>query len=190
MVLGMHHVNVTQKEYERSKTSTHYHLPAIDLAGEDTGIDYYKALDGRYMCIGTWGPSGGTAFIPVDSRNKPEKTMLADGRVGYFGIYMVHDWGSHYKYRIYRVGDVMYKEGTKGNATGNHIHLEVFEYDPKHPYTIPERTKNDVGQWMFKDTGKTRAINPSELWIATDYSTRIDNKKQTFGETTLSDCRG
>lgn len=189
LTIGMHHVNVTQKEYERSRKSTHFKLPAVDLAGEDTGIDFYRALDGKYMCVGTWGPSGGTAFIPIDEHNRPEKTMLADGTIGYYGIYMCHDWSNHYKFSIYRIGDVMYKEGRKGNTTGNHIHLEVFRFDPKNPYVVPKRTQNEVGQWMFEETGKTGPVNPSELWVATDYSVRVDSKKQTFGETTLEACR-
>lgn len=189
MTIGMHHINVTQKEWNPKKTSSHYLIPGVDLAGEDTGIDFYKALDGRYLSLGQWGGKWGTAFIPVDEKFKPQKTELADGRQGYYGIYLCHDNHPHIRGRVYNIGDVMYMEGTSGGkATGNHIHMEVFQFDPHNYWKFPEReyVKGNVyNTYRFK-----RYWNPSELWVATDYSTIVNLNGQTFGLTTLNDCRG
>lgn len=178
MTIGMHRIRVTQPQWNPARESSHWSIPAVDLAGSDSGIDYFKALDGAYKIIGFWGTSGGTGFIPVDASGRPEKVLLADGKEYYAGLYMVHDSTLRKLGTIIPKGGVMYQEGTKGKATGNHIHLEVFRYDPAHPI-LPKRVAvkgNHYGSYAFQDY-----IDPSMLWVDKSYSTIMELCGQTFG---------
>lgn len=191
LVIGMHHINVTQPQWNQSKTSSHYNVPAIDLGGEDTGIDYYRALDGDYKCIGGTVNSWGTGFIPVDENGQPEEVMLADGTIGYYGIFLVHSNLKYTRGKIYKKGQVIYQEGNytgyANRSMGYHIHLEVFNYNPK-TCKVPKRVKvkdNIYNTYRFSDSSY---IDPSELWIATDYSKIVNLNGMAFGLTTLKDC--
>lgn len=189
MVLGMHHINVSQEQWNKNPKASHYKVPAIDLCGSDYGIDFYKALDGNYKCIGGTVNSWGTGFIPVDKNGKAEQVMLADGTIGYFGVYMVHSNLNYPKGKIYRRGTVMYQEGSYAgrNRVGNHIHLEVFRYNPK-TERVPKRVPvkgNIYNTYRFSDASY---IDPSELWIASDYSKIVNLSGMSFGITTLNDC--
>ncbi len=178
MTIGMHHIRVTQPQWNPARESSHWGVPAVDLAGSDSGIDYFKALDGAYKIIGFWGASGGTGFIPVDASGRPEKVLLADGKEYYAGLYMVHDSTLRKLGAIIPKGGVMYQEGTKGKATGNHIHLEAFRYNPACPI-LPKRVAvkgNRYGSYAFQDY-----IDPSMLWIDRSYSTIMELSGQTFG---------
>ncbi len=178
LTIGMHHINVTQRQWNSARQSSHWGIPAVDLAGSDSGIDFFKALDGAFKIIGFWGTSGGTGFIPVDASGKPEKVLLADGKEYYAGLYMVHDSTARKLGAIIPKGGVLYQEGTKGKATGNHIHLEVFRYDPEHPI-LPKRVAvkgNVYGSYMFQDY-----LDPSMLWIDRSYSTIVSLNGQSFG---------
>ena len=178
LTIGMHHINVTQPQWNPARETSHWGIPAVDLAGSDSGIDFFKALDGAFKIIGFWGTSGGTGFIPVDASGKPEKVLLADGKEYYAGLYMVHDSTARKLGAIIPKGGVLYQEGTKGKATGNHIHLEVFKYDPAHPI-LPKRVPvkgNVYGSYMFADY-----LDPSMLWVDKSYSTIMELCGQTFG---------
>ena len=178
LTIGMHHIRVTQPQWNPARESSHWGVPAVDLAGSDSGIDYFKAIDGAYKIIGFWGISGGTGFIPVDANGKPEPVELADGKEYYAGLYMVHDSTPRKLGAIIPRGGVMYQEGTKGKATGNHIHLEVFRYTPARPI-LPKRVAvkgNRYGSYMFQDY-----IDPSMLWVDKSYSTIVELNGQTFG---------
>lgn len=207
MVIGMHHLNVSQCQWMPYDVSSHHNVPAVDLAGSDIGRDYWKALDGKYKSIGTYGGANGTGFIPIDANNNPEQTEAADGSVDYYGIYLVHDNNAHKAGVIYNVGDVMYTEGTKGlSYTGtppNHIHCEVFKFNPSNP-VLPARivvTSGTVGAVPGGKPLQTSRfpdgvyLDPSELWYASDYTTVVKmgasdgGWKQTFGVTTLADAR-
>ena len=178
LTIGMHHIRVTQPQWNPARESSHWGVPAVDLAGSDSGIDYFKAIDGAYKIIGFWGTSGGTGFIPVDANGKPEPVELADGKEYYAGLYMVHDSTPRKLGAIIPRGGVMYQEGTKGKATGNHIHLEVFRYNPARPI-LPKRVAvkgNRYGSYAFQDY-----IDPSMLWVDRSYSAIVNLSGQSFG---------
>ncbi len=178
LTIGMHHINVTQPQWNPDRESSHWSVPAVDLAGSDSGIDYFKAIDGAYKIIGFWGTSGGTGFIPVDANGKPEPVELADGKEYYAGLYMVHDSTPRKLGTIIPKGGVMYQEGTKGKATGNHIHLEVFRYNPALPI-LPKRVAvkgNRYGSYAFQDY-----LDPSMLWVDRSYSAIVSLSGQSFG---------
>lgn len=185
IVVGMHHINVTQCQFCPTGLS-HKYIPAVDLAGEDTGMDYWRAMDGAYKCIGTWGTAHGTAFAPIDSNGNYEMTELADGTIRYLAIYLVHDNNAHKVGTVIPKGEVMYTEGSYANGktgqVGNHIHCEAFVFDPNDIKL--DRIQAQDGQWYFRNY-----IEPSELWIATDYSTIVALNGQNFGRTILADTQ-
>lgn len=191
LTIGMRTVNVSQRQWNPSRSASHYNLPAVDLCGEDRGIDRWRAMDGAYKCIGGTYNSWGTAFIPVTPDGKPEMVELADGTQGYFGLFLVHSNISYKKGTIYPQGSTMYYEGTYKNQTGNHIHAEVFRYNPKRP-TVPKRESVPDNRYNTYRFTEASYIDPSELWIITDYSRvfNCENMGQSFGRCTLQEARG
>ena len=94
---------------------------ALDLAGEDTGIDWVlapftgtikKVLSGTY---GNW--------YWFESN---EKVLCANGEVTKLVAMFGHDNKIRHKVGdVIHQGDKLCAEGTSGNATGNHCHLEI-----------------------------------------------------------------
>lgn len=102
---------------------------AVDLAGSDSGIDFYFA-QGPLKCIaGPWG-SGTYFFVPVDANGVPTKVHCADGVDRIVTLALTHSERKYIKTtvgKIYPDQTPCYEEGKLGKATGNHIHLEVAE---------------------------------------------------------------
>ena len=100
---------------------------AIDMAGSDRGIDFWFS-QGRWKCIaGPWG-NGTFFFVPVDESGNVTKVHCADGVNRVVTLALTHSnqlFTRSMVGRIYENGVPMYEEGTKGWATGNHIHAEV-----------------------------------------------------------------
>ena len=124
LCFGMRTINVTQLP---GGSYSHPNM-AMDLAGEDAGIDYWWA-QGRWKVVGFFGYAGTILFTHVDSNGDPEAVYCADGIQRLVTLALTHS-GNRYVQRpeigtIYENLAPMYEEGTQGNATGNHIHLEV-----------------------------------------------------------------
>lgn len=100
--------------------ASHRYSYAIDNAGKDTGIDnVYAPYDGFIKKI--W-PNGNTVWLESTS-----KVKFANGATDYCTTSYTHD-NIVSNLRVgqkIKQGQVFYQEGTAGNATGNHIHLEV-----------------------------------------------------------------
>ena len=100
---------------------------ALDMAGSDSGIDFWYA-QGRWKCIaGPWG-NGTFFFVPVDAKGDITKVHCADGVDRIVTLALTHSNQLYVKStvgKIYENGEPMYEEGVKGWATGNHIHAEV-----------------------------------------------------------------
>ena len=120
---GMKVINITQLP-QGNYSHPNY---AMDLAGSDMGIDFWFS-QGRWKChAGEWG-NGTYFFIPVDEKGKTCKVHCADGKDRVVTIALTHSNKRYIKTqvgKIYDNGVPAYEEGTKGRATGNHIHLEV-----------------------------------------------------------------
>lgn len=101
---------------------------AMDLAGEDAGIDYWWAM-GRWKVVGFFGFAGSILFTHVDPEGNPEPVWCADGIQRIVTLALTHSGNYYVKRpeigRIYENLVPMYEEGSEGYATGNHIHLEV-----------------------------------------------------------------
>lgn len=124
LCFGMRTINVTQLP---GGSYSHPNM-AMDLAGEDAGIDYWWA-QGRWKVVGFFGSAGTILFTHVDREGNPEPVYCADGIQRLVTLALTHS-GNRYVQRpeigtIYENLVPMYEEGTQGNATGNHIHLEV-----------------------------------------------------------------
>ncbi len=117
-VLMMNYLKVTQTA---NNNFSHKGACALDLGGKDTGIDSLKApFTGVIKKIYTKDANE----VWLES---VDKVKYADGTEDYMTILTMHDNDvSNLKVgQVIKQGEIYYDEGTKGNATGNHIHLTV-----------------------------------------------------------------
>ena len=168
---GMKVINITQLPSDR------YSHPnfAMDLAGSDSGIDFWYA-QGRWKCIaGEWG-NGTYFFIPVDQNGNITKVHCADGKDREITIALTHSLKQYITTKvgtIYENGIPMYEEGTKGQATGNHIHLEIAEgkQDTKHYDSVLKvyRMNNELNplKLMFVNKGFSEIKNTQGVTLPT-----------------------
>jgi len=112
----MKYMNITQG----IEVGTHVYSNAIDNAGIDKGIDgLFAPFDG--VIKKKWA-TGNVVWL-----ESLEKVEFADGTVDYATFMTVHDndisnitVGQQFKQ-----GQEYYQEGTAGNASGNHVHMEI-----------------------------------------------------------------
>ena len=146
---------------------THKDSYAIDNAGKDSGIsDIYAPFTGVIKKI-----------YPNDANEvwleSVDKVEYPDGTIDFLTIMFAHsnDVSNLFVGKRIHKGEVFYKEGTKGNTTGNHCHIECG----KGKYTGTGWHKNNSGYWSINN-GK----RPEEcLWID-DNITILDNHNILF----------
>ena len=169
-VLMMDYLKVTQKA---NNSYSHKGDCALDLGGKDSGIDNLKApftgtIKRIYTkCNAVWLESN-------------EKVKYADGTEDYMTLMVLHDNSvtSLYVGKKIKQGTVFYQEGTKGNATGNHIHLTISKgkfsgtgwYQNKYGVWVANN-QYDVHKGLFLDS-KTNILNDGGYkWVKTsDYT--------------------
>lgn len=107
---------------------SHMNSWAIDLGGEDTGISrFYAPFTGVIKRLRT--NSNEVWF------ESSEPVQWADGTQDYVTILMIHaNSVPAVQGQTVKQGEWLYNEGTKGNATGNHIHFEVGKGKFVSPY--------------------------------------------------------
>ena len=171
LVFGMHHLNISQVG-TLIDGKPHYSHPnaAIDLCGEDSGIDFYwnKEADTCFYCSGAFGTrnTGNTRFfVSCDRQGKQKKVMCADGKERVVTIAMTHSGKDYRLYHIYEPEEILYQEGTQGKATGNHIHLEVAEGSVKTKYY-------DKNLKVYRMVGE---MNPVDAFFILDGFTTVVN---------------
>lgn len=134
---------------------------ALDLGGKDGGIDLVIA---PFTGIIRKVNETGAHFVWIESL---DKVYYADGTYDYMTVRIAHaNDTSHLKVgQIVKQGEIFYSEGTTGNATGNHIHLEVG----KGKFVAPGSYVNPYGHAMIYN-----AINPFDaLFLDRGYTTLI-----------------
>ena len=134
----MQYLNITQGV---NGSYSHKGTKALDLAGKDSEKDaVYAPFTGKIKRIYT--DSGN--FIWLESCNP---VRYADGTVDYMTIMIGHDndVSDLYVGKIINQGEQFYSEGTAGNATGNHIHLECG----KGKFTSGGWYKNSDGEYTI-----------------------------------------
>lgn len=177
LIFGMHHLNITQAG-SLLDGKEHYSHPnaAIDLAGEDTGIDYWynKESETYFYCSGYFGnrSTGNTRFfITCDKDGNKKKVLCADGKERVITLALTHSGKDYQLYKIYKPGDILYQEGTAGRATGNHIHLEVAEGSQKTKYW-------DAKMKVYRMMGE---MDPRDAFFILDgYTTVVNTQSLVF----------
>ena len=182
LCFGMHHLNITQLP---GGALSHPNL-AVDLAGEDTGIDFWFAKGCALKCIaGPWG-NGTYFFVPCDAKGNHINVMCADGKQRKVTIALTHSNRKYVKTtvgKIYAKDQPCYEEGGKGakgpNTYGNHIHLEVAE-----GYKTSKYKDTKLGVFTMGNE-----LNPLKVMFVLDgYTTVVTTKgatlKHTKSETT------
>lgn len=132
---------------------SHIDSYAIDDAGKDTGINYLKAPFTGIIRKIYENDANEVWLESIDQVEYP------DGTIDYMTIMFAHanDVSNLYIGKKINKGEEFYPEGTKGNATGNHCHIECG----KGRFTAPGWHKNSNGYYSI-DNGK----KPEEcLWI-------------------------
>ena len=132
---------------------THQDSYAIDDAGSDSGIDFIVAPF-----------TGVIKKIYVGDANEvwlesSDAVIYPDGTVDYMTMMFAHDndISNLFVGKVINRGERFYEEGTKGNASGNHVHMECG----RGKFTGSGWHKNTAGYWSINN-GK----NPTEcLWI-------------------------
>ena len=146
---------------------THVDSYAIDEAGSDSGIDYIKApFTGIVRKIYT----NDANEVWLESS---EPVIYPDGTVDYMTMIFAHDndVSNLFVGKVINRGERFYEEGTKGNASGNHVHMECG----KGKFTGSGWHLNSAGYWSINN-GK----NPTEcLWVD-DSITVLDSYGYTF----------
>lgn len=138
ILFPMKYLNITRGVGE----ATHKGTYAIDNAGEDSGIDNaYAPFDGVVMK--KWA-NGNTVWLQSSG-----KVRFADGAEDYAVVMLTHDnnISDLSVGQKVRQGQAFYQEGTAGQVTGNHIHMEVG----KGVYRNDGWYKNSYGVWTIND---------------------------------------
>lgn len=150
----MKDIRITQKHGE----GTHKSCFAVDDAGIDGGIsNVYAPFTGVIKKIYTADANE----VWLESINKVE---YPDGTKDYMTIMFCHDNSvtSLYVGKVINQGEVFYQEGTKGNATGNHLHFECA----KGKFTRSGWYQDASGYWSIIN-GK---LATDCLWIDDTYN--------------------
>lgn len=168
-VLNVKELNVTQG---MNGSYSHNGELAIDLG---KACEYFKApFTGTIKRIYT-----NTNTVWLESL---EKVKYADGTEDYMTVMTTHDNSvtNLYVGKVIKQGETYYQPGTKGKATGSHIHLGVGKgkftgngwtkgkYQPKiDGYAWPINNQYDITKALFvhKDVKQT---NPMYDWKETD----------------------
>lgn len=146
---------------------THRDSYAIDNAGKDYGIEpIYAPYTGIIKKI----YENDANEVWLESK---EPVEYPDGTVDYMTIMFGHDndVSGLYVGKVIKQNEAFYKEGTKGNATGNHCHIECG----RGKFTGTGWYKNSSGFWSIENRKK-----PEEcLWID-DSIQVLDNHQYHF----------
>lgn len=144
----MKYISISQRCFTNG---SHKNLEAIDMNGSDTGIDHGRAP----CCVKVLavlhkditGFNNTVMYGTCDEKGNKAEVLCADGKKRVLTFAMTHDnYIKDIKVgKIYKQNEVCYQEGTVGQATGNHIHLEIGLGWQTRKY------KDANGNWCLKD---------------------------------------
>lgn len=153
---------------------THINSYAIDNAGKDSGIeDIYAPFTGIIKKI----YQNDANEVWLESKDKVE---YPDGTIDYMTILFAHDNNVEDLFvgKQINKGEAFYQEGTKGNATGNHCHIECG----RGKYTGSGWHQNSSGYWGINNSEKPENC----LWID-DSINIINNNGYNFKKISTKD---
>lgn len=133
---------------------THKGAYALDLAGEDRGIDWVLA-----PFTGTIKQILSASYGNWYWFESNEEVLCANGEVTKLVVMFGHDNKVRHKVGdVIKQGENLCAEGTSGNATGNHCHLEVGKGE-----YVGTWYKNSNGVYMLYN-----AVKPNEYLCVPD----------------------
>lgn len=196
MVFGMHHLNISQigSKYDGKNHLSHTSYE-LDLAGEDSGIDYYfnKLPNTAFKCTGRWGTrsTGNTFFfVTCDASGQTKKVLCADGAYRVITLALTHSNRDAVIGKVYGYNSILVSEGTQGMALGNHIHLEVCEGlvtrkipNIKNYYNLPNMLDARKVFWILD--GWTTVVNTQGLKFLHCKEVPVKPKEETGGKEML-----
>lgn len=147
-------IRITQKDH----IGTHEACWAVDEAAKDGGIgDIIAPFTGIIRKV---YPADANE-VWLESKNP---VQYADGTIDYMTILFCHanDISNLYVDKEIKQGEVFYREGTKGQATGNHLHFECG----KGKFTGSGWYKDAAGAWSIINGKKVDEC----LWIDDSYT--------------------
>lgn len=147
-------IRITQIDHE----GTHSACWAVDEAGVDGGIsNFIMPFDGTVKKL--YPADANEVWVQSDS-----KVKYADGTEDYMTIMFAHDndISNLYVGQKIKAGTVFYQEGTKGKATGNHVHFECG----KGKFTGSGWYQDASGAWSILNGKKATDC----LWIDDSYT--------------------
>lgn len=171
----MKYMNITQGV---NGSFSHKGLLAIDNAGKNGGIDnVFAPFDGVIKRI--WHGSN-TVWLESTS-----KVKFADGKTDYCTASFTHDNNvTNLKVgQKIKQGQVFYQEGTFGNATGNHVHIDVA----RGKFTGNGWHQNKYGGWEINN-----AIHPEKAFFVNGVTiiNGFGYKWKKYKEVTMVDAYG
>ena len=176
IVFGMHDLNITQTGAGYGKQYSLSHVGfELDLAGEDSGIDYYfnKLPNTCFKCTGRFGTrsTGNTFFfVTCDSVGHVKKVLCADGMYRVITLALTHSNRDAVIGKIYGYNSILVSEGTQGAAFGNHIHLECAEG------LVTRKVPNVKGYYNLPNMLDARKV----FWILDGWTTVVQTQGLKF----------
>lgn len=187
LVFGMNVLNITQSgTLLDGKPNLSHPNYALDLAGSNSGIDPYYNFeeDTCFYCSGAFGTrsTGNTRFfVSCDELGRQKKVLCADGKERVVTLALTHSEKDFQLYKIYKPNEILYREGTAGYATGNHVHLEVAEGYQKTKYKDTKlgvwRMPNefDPRKAFFIDENRTKVVSTHGLTFKHCKGTKVED---------------
>ena len=159
---GMACLNITQGRYSNG---SHKYINAYDLAGMDTGIDRWRTWnDLTVIGVHPYATTGFANTVHFYDAETDVTIAMTHCNTIPDGCVVGH---------VFHAGDTCYYEGTKGLATGNHVHLELGKGRQ------PNKVKAYNGGWGLKDF-----INIEDyFYIDQEYTTIKDDGGYSFSFT-------
>lgn len=101
--------------------------------------------------------------------NSINKVNFVDGTIDYISLNVVHDDNNtdHYVGEIIRQGDLLGRTGTKGDATGDHVHMNVALGQNQPLY------QNSYGHYMLRNSVhlyNAMGVNDTNIIVSGGYT--------------------
>lgn len=145
------HLQITNGASGHSYNAKYPYRKPVDFVGPTSGIDSaYAPFDCKVVKIDA---SQGN-MVAFESTNQ---VYMADGSLGYVTFMLAHDdnISDLYVGKTFSQGSVIYQEGSTGESSGNHIHVEVA----KGRFS----TSGDANIWTFVRS-QSRAVLPNVVF--------------------------
>ncbi len=168
-IIPMKNVSISRRAFV--KNTSHAYIDALDFNGADTGIEpVFAPCRCKILNILRYENTGFANTVILgscDETGRPLAVKCADDKDRILSFAFSHDnvINSNVKINaILQQYEEFYNEGTKGNATGNHMHMEVCE---GWAYNKVKTKRADNGKYDYHLPNLLHI--PDILWINKDF---------------------